>query len=223
MTSHRSEDMPNFNIKLSHHEKRTNAWKVLLAVVSFFFVLFSAGLLYHFLSIGDPILSSWMIGVAFSAIAMFGLGYLMRDSLPSRMNARCRRFYYMGKEFNIWHWKRSQVLLADIFLVSIGGALFGWSFANTILHVIGGFTWWDVTPLFYLPFFYFPLWFEVIAEIFLLSLTVIGFIYEAKTWLLGKKADLCAFEGFRGYSEGMDYTCDPGDIDCDLNSNIYRD
>ena len=124
MANMRSDDMPNLNMKLSHQEKRSLAWKILLVSILFFATLFSAGMLYYLVSPSSAILSMWFILFAFTAIIMFGIGYLIRDGLPSRMNARCRRFYYMGKEFGIWHWKRSQIFLADIFLVTIGGSLY---------------------------------------------------------------------------------------------------
>lgn len=220
MSNLQSDEMPNLNIKLSHHEKRSLAFKILVVAIMFMIVMASAGLLYHLISISDAFLSAWFIGIAFIAIAMFGIGYLVRDSLPGRMNARCRRFYYMGREFNIWHWKRSQVFLADIFLVTLGGAIYGWAIANTIPQMLDGFSWYDPTPLLHLPFFYFPLWIEVVVENVLLVLTVIGFLYEAKTWLLGKKSDLCHFEGINNTSGGMVYPCDPDDLDCQLNDEV---
>lgn len=215
-----SDDMPNLNIKLSHHEKRGLALKIVLVSFLFFLLLFSAGLLYHLLAVTDAFLSAWFISIAFIGMGMFGIGYLIRDSLPARMNARCRRFYYMGNEFNIWHWKRSQVFLADIFLVTLGVAIYGWAVSNTLPILLGSFSWNDPTPLFHLPIFYFPLWVEVITENVLITGTILAFLYEAKTWLLNKNSDLCHFEGIKNSSDGMIYPCDTNDPDCLLNEDF---
>jgi hypothetical protein len=216
----RSDEMPNYNLKLSHHEKRSLAWKILIVSFIFFIMMFSGGMLHATLLIIDPVISIWMIGVSFMAVGAFGIGYIVRDKLPSRMSARCKRFYYMGNEFGIWHWSRAQVFLADIFLVSLLGAAYGWAAAHTIpILLLGAFSWYDTTWLLYIPVLYCPFWIEVLFEIGFLLFTIIAFIYEVKTWVLSKKSDYCHFEGVLDKSDGMVYDCDPADPECHLNDN----
>src|SRR5271157_4248888 len=114
--------MPNPDLALTDHEKRSLAWKILIVAIIFAGVMAFGGLLHYFLNITDPTFSTWMIVVSFLGIGMFGVGYMIRDKLPSRMGLKCKRFYYMEQEFGVWHWTRSQIFLADIFLVALGGA-----------------------------------------------------------------------------------------------------
>ena len=211
--------MQHSNIKLSHQNKRMLAWKVLVAVILFFVVTAIGGLLHFTLSTVDPLISIWFLVVTFLSIAMFGLGYILRDKMPARMNARCKRFYFMGKEFGVWHWTRAQIYLADLFLVGLFAALYGWAASHTIPLVLLGTSLTAIVPLFHVPLFYVPLWVEIVVEGGLIVSCVIGFIYYTRTWLLNNRADLCYFEGGNFNSPGIDHDCDPSSVDCYLNEN----
>jgi hypothetical protein len=179
-----------------------------------------AGLLHLILNVGDIILSLWIVAVAFIAVGMFGFGYIIRDKLPERMDYKCKRFYFMGQEFGVWHWTRAQVFLADIFLVGLGGAVFGWGASHTIPLLVIGTPFDEMVPLLYVPIFYCYLWNELAIELFFVAMSIIGFVYETRTWLLGKNADFCHFNGIDTTSAGLTYDCDPEDIDCQLNTNL---
>jgi hypothetical protein len=212
--------MPNYNIKLSHHDKRSVAWKILVATALFFAVMMLGGYVHYSAAIVDPAISIWFVVVAFISIGMFGLGYMMRDKLPARMGTRCKRFYYMGQEFGIWHWSRAQVLLADIFLVALTSAIYGWSAAHSIPLFLAGTSYTDTVPFLYIPMFYVQFWMEILVEAFLIFFTVMAFVYETRTWILSKRADFCHFEGINDSTPGMLYDCDPGDAGCILNKNF---
>ena len=215
--NNRSEEMPNFDINLTHHEKRSLAWKILIVTAVIVIVMVSAGRLHAALAIADQGLSIWMLGVAFVAVAMFGIGYITRDSVPKKMESKCKRFYFFGHEFGIWHWTRAQIFLADIFLVAFGGAVYGWAAAHSFPLIAGGISEFDTVPLFFVPVFYVPFWMEFAVEIWFLFMTVFGFIYEVKTWIVSKSNDFCFFEGLNTRSEGMTYDCSPGDPGCRLD------
>ncbi len=212
--------MTSSAIKLSHHEKRLLATRILAIAIVFVIVMAFGGALYHVLGIIDPVPAIWLISVSFIAVGMFGFGYIVRDKLPSRMGTPCKRFYFMGHEFGIWHWSRAQIYLADIFLVSLPAAVYGWAASNTIPLLAGGIGWFDVVPLLYIPILYVPFLIEFLFEGGLIFVVVFGFIYEVNKWILHKNADFCYFEGARGTSSGMKYDCDPSDPSCPLNKNF---
>lgn len=212
-----NDEMSSYNLKLSHHEKRSIAWKVIVACIIFVLVMMFGGLLHYLLDITDPFLSIWFIASSFIAVGTFGIGYIIRDKLPSRMGKKCKRFYYMGKEFGIWHWTRAQIFLADIFLVCLAGAAFGWGIMHTMPLLLKGTGLMNTVPLFYIPILWVPFWMEIVLEAGMVAIVIIGFIYEARTWILSKSNDFCYFEGIKTKSDSMLYDCDPGDTECLLN------
>jgi len=216
----RSNEMPNHDINLTVHEKRGLAWKILIVTAIMIIAMVSAGLLHAALAITDQALSVWMLGIAFIAIAMFAVGYITRDRMPKKMEARCRRFYFFGREFGIWHWTRAQIFLADIFLVAFGGAIYGWSASHSFPLIAAGIHEFDVVPLLYIPVFFVPFWTEFIMELLFLIMTVIGFFYEIKTWIVSKKNDFCFFEGLNSKSTGTTYDCNPGDPGCHFRGSM---
>lgn len=220
LVSLRSDEMPNLDIKLSHHEKRSLAWKILIVTAIIVVVMVSAGALHAELAITDQTLSVWMMGVAFVSLGMFGLGYVVRDKLPKKMSVKCKRFYFMGHEFGIWHWSRAQVFLADIFLVGFGGAVYGWGAAHSWPLIFSGISALDTVPLLYLPIFYVQFWTEFVVEGGFLLMAIFGFVYEMKTWVTSNRNDFCFFEGIETRSEGMTYDCDPNDPGCSLDRAI---
>jgi hypothetical protein len=74
-------------------------------------------------------------------------------------------------------------------------------------------------PVIYIPILYVPFWMEVVFEMLLVIMTIIAFIYEARTWVTGKSGDYCFFEGAQDKSIGLISDCDPNDASCFLNKN----
>lgn len=213
-------EFPNYGIKLSHHEKRTLAWKILLCMFCFFGIMLYTGLVHYFLGFTDPVKSLLVMAIGWVAIAMFGIGYLVRDRLPRRMGIKCKRFSFMGVEFGIWHWTRAQIYLADIFLTSLASAVLAWCLSHTIPMLIIGTPMDTFVPIIHIPILYTYFWIEIVGEIVFSIVTVFAFIYELKTWILGRSGDFCFFEGASDWSEGLDMDCDPRDPDCHLNKNF---
>lgn len=215
-----SPDFPNYDIKLSHHEKRTLAWKVIGCICAFFGVMLFTGIVHYTLGLVDPVQSILIMAIGWLSIGMFGFGYLVRDRLPKRMNIKCKRFAFMGHEFGIWHWSRAQIFLADIFLVSLASAEVAWCIGHTIPLVLAGTSLTTVVWLVYIPILYAPLWVEITLELALIGVTVLAVMYELKTWILGKSGDFCFFEGVADKSERLSLDCDPADPSCYLNKNF---